>query len=121
MTITVLYRGVFIAALVAIYLLAMLPGDSLPSVQLWDKLQHAAAFFVLAMLMGLAWPRTSLWRMQLPILFGFGVVIELSQAMVPYREASMADLMANATGLMLYSGAVFLGQGLTGKGGAGRA
>ena len=121
MTITVCYRGVFCAAVAAIYLLAMLPGDSLPPVQLWDKLQHAVAFFVLALLMGLAWPGTSLWRFQLPVLFGFGVLIELSQALVPYREASVMDLLANASGLMLYLGAVLLSAALAAKSGAERA
>jgi VanZ family protein len=121
MTITALYRGAFIAALVTIYLLAMLPGDSLPEVQLWDKLQHACAFFMLALLLGLAWPSTSLLRLQLPSLFAYGVLIELSQSLVPYREASTLDLVANASGLVLYVGAVILGQALTGRSGAKRA
>ncbi len=118
MTMTTPYRVVFCAALVSIYLLAMLPGESLPPVQLWDKLQHAGAFFVLALLMGQGWPRASVWRVQLPCVFGFGVLIELSQAMVPYREASIADLLANASGLLLYLGAAGLGKVLTGNGGA---
>ncbi len=102
MTMTAIYKAAFIAALLAIYLLAILPGDSLPGVQLWDKLQHAAAFFLLALLMGRAWPRSSLWRFRLPSLFAYGVMIELSQSMLAYREASLNDLLANASGLLLY-------------------
>lgn len=102
MTMTTVYKTAFVAALLAIYLLAVLPGDSLPGVQLWDKLQHAAAFFLLALLMGRAWPRSSLWRFRLPCLFAYGVIIELSQSMLSYREASLNDLLANASGLLLY-------------------
>lgn len=102
MPMTAIYKTVFITALVAIYLLAMLPGDSLPGVQLWDKLQHAAAFFVLALLMGQAWHGVSLWRIRLPCLFLYGVIIELSQSLLSYREASVYDLLANASGLLIY-------------------
>jgi VanZ family protein len=99
---TAIYKAAFVTALSAIYLLAVLPGDSLPGVQLWDKLQHAAAFFLLALLMGRAWPRSSLWRLRLPSLFAYGVMIEMSQSMLSYREASLHDLVANACGLLLY-------------------
>ncbi len=120
MTMTGIYRLAFMTAVPAIYLLAMLPGDSLPGVQLWDKLQHAAAFFLLAVLMERAWPGSSLWRLRLPCLFAFGVIIELSQAMVTYREASLLDLVANGVGLLLYLALVIGAVGLKGQSG-GRA
>jgi VanZ family protein len=102
-TVSYLYKALFIVALGAIYLLAVLPGDSLPGVQLWDKLQHAMAFFVLAVLLAMAWPEAPLWRVRLLGLMAYGVLIELSQSLLPYRDASLLDLFANACGLLLFA------------------
>ena len=96
------YQWVFISALCAIYMLAVLPSDSVPGIQLWDKLNHALAFFVLALLMAKAWPSAALSWQQLALLLCYGLFIELSQALLPYRDASWQDMVANACGLLLY-------------------
>jgi VanZ family protein len=98
-----IYQWVFIAALCAIYLLAVLPSDSLPGIQLWDKLNHALAFFVLAALLAKAWPAVPMFSLRLGVLLVYGLFIELSQLLLPYRDASWQDMVANATGLLLYA------------------
>ena len=96
------YQWLFIVALCAIYLLAVTPSDAVPGIQLWDKLNHALAFFVLAALMAKAWPAAPMFRLRLGSLLLYGLLIELSQLLLPYRDASWQDMVANATGLLLY-------------------
>ena len=96
------YQRLFIAALCAIYLLAVLPSDSVPGIQLWDKLNHALAFFVLAVLMAKAWPAAAMFKLRLGTLLLYGLAIELSQLLLPYRDASWQDMVANGFGLLLY-------------------
>jgi VanZ family protein len=97
-----IYQGVFVAALCAIYLLAVSPSDSVPGIQLWDKLNHALAFFVLAVLMAKAWPLAPMFSVRLATLLLYGLLIELSQLLLPYRYASWQDMVANGIGLLLY-------------------
>jgi len=96
------YQWVFVSALCAIYTLAVLPSDAVPGPQLWDKLNHVLAFFMLALLMAKAWPSAGLCWPQLALLLCYGLLIELSQAMLPYRDASWQDMVANACGILLY-------------------
>jgi VanZ family protein len=67
-----------------------------------DKIEHSAAFLFLAFLLDFAWPRQA-WgqRKWLPLL-GYGLLIELVQYFIPYREFSLWDLAADALGLLAY-------------------
>lgn len=102
MSISRVFQWGFVSALCAIYILAILPSDSVPGIQLWDKLNHALAFFVLALLMAKAWPSAEVSWQQLALLLCYGLFIELSQALLPYRDASWQDMVANACGLLFY-------------------
>jgi hypothetical protein len=104
-----LWRGLFGAVLVGVLVLALIPGGNGPD---WfvhaDKLRHAAAF-------GTLWAigrRIGLqpsWILALGLLV-FGIGIELAQAMTPYRESSLGDVLADAAGIA--AGRWLLGAGL---------
>jgi VanZ family protein len=67
-----------------------------------DKIEHSAAFLFLAFLLDFAQPHQA-WgqRKWLPLL-GYGLLIELVQYFIPYREFSLWDLAADALGLAVY-------------------
>ncbi len=69
---------------------------------IYDKLQHLAAFITLAFLADFSFPRIRfLWKVALP-LFVYGLILEFTQYFLPYRDFSVADIVANAVGILLY-------------------
>ena len=65
-----------------------------------DKINHLIAFLELTLVTRLAWPRLSvLWYA--PALLVFGLILEVVQANLPYRDFSLADLTADAVGIGL--------------------
>jgi VanZ family protein len=99
MNLTPLFRVVFFAALAIILGLALFPSEQLPTVPQWDKGNHALAFATLSVLARLAYPQR-LVTAHLG-LFGFGLCIELLQALTPARTADWRDVTANTVGLLL--------------------
>ncbi len=94
----VAWRSVFVAALVGILVLALMPSaggaDWFPQA---DKLRHAAAFVALWAIGRRAGLRPT-WALVLGLL-AFGIAIELLQALSPGRESSVADVLADAVGI----------------------
>ncbi len=80
---------------------ALLPGVGSNGFPHADKLMHATALFGFSVLLDLASPR-SFWRWKAPVLLGYGALIEVLQAFTSWRSASLADLAADATGILLY-------------------
>lgn len=97
---TLLYRLLFLAALLSISTLAFLPDYNAlpPIVSVSDLLNHAAAFIFLSVLYTLAYPH-SFQRIALTLL-GYGLLIELVQAFLPTRFASIEDVVADAAGVI---------------------
>jgi VanZ family protein len=96
--------AVFALALVVVAVLLLTPAGELPATDVWDKLEHAGAFAGLAFLGSFAFPeRTSAWRLALGLIV-FGSVCEFLQMLVPGRDSSVEDAMANAIGILLVSG-----------------
>jgi len=89
-----LSRTLFWLAMLLAYTLAIVPGN--PGIVSNDKGNHALAFSALGLLARIGWPGTAGWK-QAVALTAFGGFIELSQAM-PFigRDASWADLAADA-------------------------
>ena len=99
------FRILFWLALFTSYIFALLPNTLAPHVpQVSDKVHHIFAFIVLGILLRFSY-RISYWY-ALFILFGYGVIIELSQYFLPTRSADyqdvMADLIGSFIGLKLY-------------------
>ena len=94
----ILWRGLFIAAVVGVLALALMPVSNGPD---WfahaDKLRHAAAFIALWAIGRRAGLKPA-WALTLGLL-GLGIGIELAQAFTPYRESSVGDVLADAVGI----------------------
>ncbi|WP_101759551.1 VanZ family protein [Oceanicoccus sp. KOV_DT_Chl] len=102
LSISILSRCGFILALTAITVLALAPQEQATVSLGWDKANHCVAFFVLFVLLDLGYPSRHMWLAKLLPLFSYGVLIELIQLFLPYREGSAIDLVANLFGLLLY-------------------
>ena len=94
-------RAVFVVGIVVLTVLLLTPGDYLPKVDLWDKLEHGLSFGVVAFTGAVAFPsRSSLLRLAfgLPCL---GALLEILQIFVPGREAAVGDALANTIGVAI--------------------
>lgn len=103
-SVTVFFRCAFALALTVVTTLALTPNLDLP-ISLWDKANHALAYFVLTFLADHSFPSSSPGKPHLTIflgLFAYGVLIEILQGQIPSREASLLDMVANGTGLVVY-------------------
>jgi VanZ family protein len=91
----------FFGSLFLISTLAFLPDYSaLPDVVSFsDKLNHAAAFTVLTLLYRFAFLHSTK-RVLISLLF-YAFFIEIVQAFLPTREASLEDIFADSIGLAL--------------------
>jgi len=83
-------------AVVAVYILALLPQDQAPQFAWSDKANHIFAFVVLGLLLRLGF-KISYWQ-SLLLLIGYGVFIEISQYFTPDRSAELADIGADTIG-----------------------
>ena len=93
-----LWRFTLLASIAAIMFLAItagpLPVPSAPS----DKVNHLIAFLELTLLMRLGWPQLKPLYF-IPLLLSFGLLIEIVQSSLPYRDFSLADVAADAAGI----------------------
>ena len=97
-----LFRAAFYAAFVTISCLAVIPDyNGLPPiVTLSDLLNHAAAFFVLYLLLRGAHPSLNRQKSTL-LLIAYAIMIEVVQAFLPTRDASLGDIGADMAGILL--------------------
>ncbi len=63
-----------------------------------DKLLHGITFTALALWFSGQYARHSYWRLVTGLL-AFGLLIEVTQRMLPYRTAEWMDLLADAAGV----------------------
>jgi VanZ family protein len=97
-------RAVFGGALIGVLAGAVADLGQTPAASLNDKVQHVLAFGLLALLACRAMPNRPRWRFVLPLLFGFGLLIECVQWWLPWREFSLLDLAADLLGLLVALG-----------------
>lgn len=93
-----LYRFFFWVCVVAILLLATMPLP-MPQLELSfsDKLNHIVAFMVLFLLSESSY-KVNFWFI-FSTLLGYGFLIECIQSVLPYRDFSWGDLLADAFGM----------------------
>lgn len=103
-----LFRAVFWALLLLVWVLSLMPVDRLPQVafDVWDKAQHALAFAALGLAGWLAYGQHK-WRVSLGLLV-CGALIEWAQSASGMRFGDPLDWLADAAGLLL-AGAVWWG------------
>ena len=68
-----------------------------------DTVNHVLAFGALALLADFSFPATRFGAAKVLPLLAYGALIEVVQSFLPYREASLADLAADATGIAIYA------------------
>ncbi len=92
--------AVFVLACLVVGWASLAPSSALPSVTLWDKVEHLTAYFGLAVIGAYAFPRR-LTRLAAG-LFGGGVGIEIAQSLMGWgRQGDPADALANTFGIAL--------------------
>jgi len=97
--IILLARVGFVLSVLCILWLAL---DPRPITSNLDKINHMSAFIVLALLLDYSFPLTErFWLKWLPLL-GFGGLIELLQLLGGHRLFEWGDILADASGLVVY-------------------
>ena len=90
---------VFTAAVAVVLWATLSPARNMPSVNLWDKAEHAVAFFGLTFLGVWALPN---YRLRIAAaVFMLGVAIEFAQALMPLgRDGDIKDAVADSIGIV---------------------
>lgn len=97
-----LWLGLWIAAIVALIVICLVPLDSLPPLPAnSDKLEHLFGYFVLsAAAVQLFGSRRAL-SLSAVGLIALGICIEIAQGYTAYRSSDPADALANTLGVLL--------------------
>ncbi|MBM3222336.1 MAG: VanZ family protein [Candidatus Tectomicrobia bacterium] len=100
--------GIVIGYTAVIFCLSSIPGSSIPSIYLNDKLIHAGEFGLLGIFLARA---LSLWKpawstrcialWSILVSIAYGVTDEWHQSFVPQRSADFADLAADSVGALI--------------------
>jgi VanZ family protein len=93
-----------ILALVAIFILAVIPQQEVPASSGWDKLDHWLAFFTLSLLADRVAGARLFWVRTLPLLIAYGIGIEVAQYFTPDRHSEVLDVVADSIGAIIYGG-----------------
>ena len=95
-------RAVVITLMVLGIWVATKKLDFPPDVDLNDKVIHVVVFFGFALLVDLASSRKPFWLWKgLPLLV-YGIGIEVVQYFAPFRSFSVADMVADFAGILIY-------------------
>lgn len=90
----------FIVVLAVILFSGLRPEPVPQVIDHQDKLHHMLGFAALMFSMRLAFPRwNALWAFTLSV--AAGVLVEAGQSMLPNRQASLGDIVANTLGVLL--------------------
>lgn len=103
----ILFRTAFIIAFAFTTYCAFVKVDESPIEIVFDindKILHLTAFMVLCGLLDYSFPAKRLHPAKWLFLFAYGISIEWYQSYLPWREASVSDLVADSLGLALYAG-----------------
>src|SRR5262249_29473570 len=81
----------FVACIIALGILAWLPGSELPRTPLGGHVEHALAYFGTTLVMGLALQRRVRLDVQCILLTLYAAILEMGQVYSPDRHASVRD------------------------------
>jgi|GEM_PF-1082842 len=101
------WKIIFYASIIFITWLAIRKPEEMPRIVYFfeDYIQHSLAFLYLALIMTRAYPSVSrkvIWV----FLISYGTFIEVLQFFVPFRDASITDIMADVFGLIMFEAMV---------------
>lgn len=92
-----IWQTILFPSLIFILFLATTPDPYPVPASSSDKINHIMAFSCLGGLTCWSYPRRGM-SLLLALLIGYGLVIEITQAFLPFREFSLLDLLADALG-----------------------
>lgn len=96
-----LFRASFFLGVIAICVASLVPVEELPSIEIWDKLEHALAYGAVAALGAAGWAgRRRAWLMLGFGLAALGGMLEIAQSFVPGRMTDAGDALANVVGVV---------------------
>jgi VanZ family protein len=98
----VIFRLALLTTVVAVTYLATTRQEIPVAKDISDKANHIVAFYVLTLLVDYSFPRKRLGRAKILVLLGYGVLIEITQSLLPDRTPSLFDLFADGVGIALY-------------------
>ncbi len=96
-----LFKIIFVFTLFAIELLAFQTNGTNSITLGWDKLNHTVAFMTLYLLISLSFRDFINTKYKIILLLIIAVQIEMVQSFLPNREASLLDIIADMTGVMV--------------------
>lgn len=92
-----LYKFLFIGMICAFTVISLMPVQQNVAQSVNDKFAHFLSFFVFMFLYYHSWPGSL--KTGVILLAGYGMLIEIMQSFTEYRMFSMADWLADATGI----------------------
>ncbi len=97
----------FVAACLVILYLSLAPTTAIPQVTLWDKVEHATAYFGLSVL-GVWAFHERVRRVVIGLILG-GIGVEIAQATMGWgRDGDPLDALANTVGVAAGTGLALL-------------
>ena len=94
-----LARLALFVGVVTVILLSLIPNEAMPSLAISDALAHMTAYGVLAFVGGIARRHARSLVMLATVLFLLGASLEFFQGLLPDRDASGYELLANMVGI----------------------
>lgn len=95
----------FVASLIFVFIgiaiLSLLPPKSIEKIGEHDKINHFIAYAVLSLNVGLVVKKLKTYLLCLPLLIGYGILLEYCQGFVPGRQPSLLDALANSIGVSI--------------------
>jgi VanZ family protein len=91
----------FILVFIGIAILSLLPPKSIEKIGEHDKINHFIAYAVLSLNFGLVVKNLKTYLFCLPLLIGYGLLLEYFQGFVPGRQPSWLDVLANSIGVSI--------------------
>ena len=97
------FKILFFIALGVVFILAVVQNDHVSIHYAYaDKIKHISAFFVLSLLLNRASSSLKHRIRNMASLLLFGIFIEVVQFYFPHRESSVADVVADFAGIILF-------------------
>jgi VanZ family protein len=98
----IVLRCLFITALGATLTASVIRVDGPLPCGFNDKFWHGFTYFVLSLLADRSFPASPFNAMKFVPVFLFGTFIEFVQYLIPWRSFSVLDMLANASGILMY-------------------
>lgn len=95
------FIGVFVAYTLLVSYLSLSAPDTIVNISTWDKIAHILAYTGFAVLAHTIAENSRQLLALLLFCVCFGIVIELLQGLTPERVSSVADVIANVSGLLI--------------------